>query len=206
MQAPPSLKKNNGGKKSEHRSLRMGRGSGNGVGGGAGGWPWLSLSSLKQEMSIYFPRLNICMLKRRSSFVDLSGMHFLLDTEQAVGWGCPVKDKATSLALSSHLFIRHSPLSGETRARLLRPWAEGGQRAQAACRRLRRAGPPMPPLCSGLGRPFSARGTKHINIPHHVTDLNIDNDFKREKKVAHSFIPANAAELFKQALAMKNNR
>lgn len=79
MQAPHSLKKNNGGKKSEHLSLRMGRGSGNGAGGGAGGWPRLSPSSLKQEMSIYFPRLNICMLKRHSSFVDLSGTHFLLD-------------------------------------------------------------------------------------------------------------------------------
>ena len=108
----------------------MGRGSGNGVGGGAGGWPRLSPSSLKQETSIYFPRLNICMLKRRSSFVDLSGMHFLLDRA-----GCPVKDKATSLALSSHLFIRHSPLSqkiGEARARLLRPWAAAWQRAESS--------------------------------------------------------------------------
>lgn len=50
-------------------------------------------------------------------------------------------------------------------------------------------------------RQFSVQGTKHINISHHVTDLNIDNDFKEEEKkaVAHSFIPANAAELFKQA-------
>ena len=58
-------------------------------------------SSLKQEMSIYFPRLNICMLKRRSSFVDLSGTHFLLDRAD-----CRVRMpvKATSLVLPSHLF------------------------------------------------------------------------------------------------------
>ena len=68
-----------------------------------------------------------------------------------------------------------------------------------------KAVPLEPPRSPDPERQFSARGTKHINISHHVTDLNIDRDFKG-KEVAHSFIPADAAELFKQALAGRNNR
>lgn len=63
----------------------MGRGKGTGVGGGVGGWLlWLSPGSLKEEMSIYFLWLNICMLKRRSSFVGriYQGRVFYL-TEQS---------------------------------------------------------------------------------------------------------------------------
>lgn len=65
---------------------------------------------------------------------------------------------------------------------------------------------PLEPVRSPyLERQFSVRGTKHINISPHVTDLNIDNDFKGKKKLHVLFIPANAAELFKQAPAMRNN-
>ena len=184
----------------------MGRGSGNGVGGGAGGWPRLSPSSLKQEMSIYFPRLNICMLKRRSYFVDLSGMHFLLDRA-----GCPVKDKATSLALSSHLFIRHSPLSqkiGEARARLLRPWAAAWRRAESSgCLPAAQVG--WAACASAVLRPGEAFFSSRYQTHQHPSSRHWPKYrqwLQGGKKVAHSFIPANAAELFKQALAMKNNR
>lgn len=62
--------------------------------------------------------------------------------------------------------------------------------------------PPRPAPPPTRRETISARGTKHIS--HHVTDLNIDNDFKGEK-VAHPLIPANAVERFKQALAGRNN-
>lgn len=69
----------------------------------------------------------------------------------------------------------------------------------------RKAASLEPPRSPDPERQFPARGTKHINISHHVTDLNIDSDFKG-KEVAYSFIPADTAELFKQALAVRNNR
>lgn len=101
--------------------------------------------------------------------------------------------------------------------RFLRPsaaawWAAEGRShppvaGSVGCGLRAQAVPSAPHLPPDPGRKhLSARGIKHINIPHHVTDLNIDNDFKGKKKVAHSSIPANAAELFKQALATRNNR
>lgn len=131
---------------------------------------------------------------------DLSDPHFLLDRAEC--WrGVQVKNKATSGDLPSHLIVTVPSLTASTvpgrsggggvvsvtlcrvaaggRAQIPRPAA-----GSVGCEARELKAVPLEPVRSPyLERQFSARGTKHINISPHVTDLNIDNDFKGKKKL-----------------------
>lgn len=132
---------------------------------------------------------------------DLSDPHFLLDRAEC--WrGVQVKDKATSGDLPSHLIVTVPSLTASTvpgrpgggggvvsvtlcrvaaggRAQIPRPAA-----GSVGCEAQELKAVPLEPVRSPyLERQFSVRGTKHINISPHVTDLNIDNDFKGKKKL-----------------------
>lgn len=138
---------------------------------------------------------------------DLSGLHFLLDRAECGARTLPESGKQRPAASPPHLCMRPSPLWNRVSARP--GWGFGtlcgvaaGATGQVPLRggcQARCARSPPPPTCRETS---SARGTKRIS--HHVTGLNIDNDFKGGK-VAHPLIPANAAERFQQALAGRNN-
>lgn len=133
--------------------------------------------------SIYFPRLYICMLKSCSAFVGriYLGCIFYL-TEQSAGRGLSVKEKATSSRLPPSFYATVPSLAQsirEARAGFLPRCAEwwrvapGRSPLRLGCQARWREGP------STRRETLSARGATHISP--HVTDLNIDNDFKGGK-------------------------
>lgn len=112
---------------------------------------------------------------------DLSGLHFLLDRAECRR-GLSVKEKATSSRLPPSFYATAPSLAQsirEARAGFLPRCAEwwrvapGRSPLRLGCQARWREGP------STRRETISARGATHISP--HVTDLNIDNDFKGGK-------------------------
>lgn len=189
------------GGRSEYFSLKMGKEREMVLGVGWG--VTVIVSWFPEGGDVYLLSLPEHLHVKKAQFLcgqDLSDPHFLLDRAEC--WrGVQVKNKATSGDLPSHLIVTVPSLTASTVPG--RPGGWGGgfcdtvqsgggwQGADPTPRRgqrgLRGTGAqggairacPFP----YLERQFSARGTKHINISPHVTDLNIDNDFKGKKKL-----------------------